>query len=196
MRNSTYNRGDQPRQLSIWSVLLLVVITLAIAAGLYFLFESQQRLQPNVATSPIRQQSSSKPQPRPGDLARSMIAELKAQDIKIHDLDRVYKRAEIFIAEGQLDDAHLLLFFAARKAHPMSARVLGGMYDPNHLNSSTSLTKEPNLTQAYKWYKIAADAGDQIAAQRIEKLKDLVEHAAIRGNEEAKVLLLMWQREQ
>ncbi|MCP4407816.1 MAG: hypothetical protein GY807_08645 [Gammaproteobacteria bacterium] len=195
MRNSTYNRGDQPQQLSIWSVMLLVVITLAIAAALYFLFESQQRFPANSETSAIRQQSTSNPQPRPGDSARSMIAELKAQNIKSHDLDRVYKRAENFIAEGQLDDAHLLLFFAARKAHPMSARVLGGMYDPNHLNASTSLTKEPNLTQAYKWYKIAADAGDQIAAQRIEKLKDLIEHAATRGDEEAKVLLLMWRRE-
>jgi TPR repeat protein len=51
---------------------------------------------------------------------------------------------------------------------------------------------EPDLAQSYKWYKIAADAGDPVALERLSELKILVELAASSGDEEAEMLLLNW----
>lgn len=198
MRNEAYDREHNDQQLSIWSVLALIIITFIIAAGLYFLFETQEQLQPSnpVATAQppaVERQPTVELSPkRPQSQARSIITKLQSQDEK-PDLDQVFRQAETFISNGQLEDAHLLLFYAARLGHPMSARALGSMYDPNYHNPSTSLMDEPDLAQSFKWYKIAADAGDPVALERLNELKILVELAASSGDEEAKMLLLNWR---
>jgi TPR repeat protein len=191
MRNETHDQGHSRQQLSIWSVMALIIITFIIAAGLYFLFENQDQFQPPGQANIAQQPTAEVTQHKQENLGRSIIAKLKTQQQK-PDLDDVFRQAETFILKGQLEDAHLLLFYAARLGHPMSARTLGSMYDPNHHNASTSLMDEPDLAQSYKWYKIAADAGDPVALERLSELKILVELAASSGDEEAKMLLLNW----
>jgi len=192
MRNETDDIGNNRQQLSIWSILALIIITFIIAAGLYFLFENQDQFQPPGQVKIPQQPTTEVIQRNQQSQGRAIIARLKAQRQK-PDLDDVFRQAEAFILKGQLEDAHLLLFFAARLGHPMSARTLGSMFDPNHHTSSTSLMDEPDLAQSYKWYKIAADAGDPVALERLSELKILVELAASSGDEEAKMLLLNWQ---
>jgi hypothetical protein len=191
MRNDNHNIGNSRQQLSIWSILALIIITFIIAAGLYFLFENQDQFQPSGQVKIPQQPTTEITKHKQQSQGRAIIARLKAQQQK-PDLDDVFRQSETFILKGQLEDAHLLLFFAARLGHPMSARTLGSMYDPNHHTSSTSLMDEPNLAQSYKWYKIAADTGDPVALERLSELKILVELAASSGDEEAEMLLLNW----
>lgn len=195
MTNATYNRGQKQQQLSIWNVVAILVITLIIGIGLYILFEDQpgyesQRQKPQQAKLQPR---ADKPlqHDKPGEAARAIIAQIKMGEIS-SNLDNVFTRAQEFSNAGQLEDAHLLLFYAARLGHISSARTLGGMYDPNYFDNSESIIDEPDLTQAYKWYKIAADSGDEMAADRLVKLKLAVKEAADKGSEEAKALLLKW----
>lgn len=129
---------------------------------------------------------------RPGDEARALIEGIRQGGQK-PDLEPVYRRAERFIGDGKLTDAHLLLFFAARRGHVLAARELGGMYDPIYFSTATSIMDEPDPAQAYKWYRRAADGGDEIARMRLLALKAWVEQAARQGDEGARLLLMAWK---
>ena len=195
MRNETYNRSRRQQQLSIWNVLVIIVITLVIGIGLYILFEDQPgtTTQRYKSKDPTQQREAEELAQRykPGEAARNIIAQIKAGELS-SDLGYIFTRAQEFSAENRLEDAHLLLFYAARSGHVPSARLLGGMYDPNNYEPAKSIIDKPDLTQAYKWYKIAADSGDEVAKDRLAKLKVTVKEAADKGNEEAKILILKW----
>jgi hypothetical protein len=194
VRNEIHNQ-DQRQQLSLWNVLAIIVITLAIGVGLFILLEDQPEqlisLQKPQRPTPQPSTGISEQRQKPGNAARALIAQIKASKTS-PQLDDIFAKAQEFNSTGQLEDAYLLLFYAARLGHIPSAGVLGGIYDPNHFNESKSIIDEPDLTQAYKWYKIAADSGDDIAANRLAQLKIAVEKAADKGSEEAKALLLKW----
>ena len=52
--------------------------------------------------------------------------------------------------------------------------------------------EEADPAQAYKWYKMAKDVWDKIAAERLTTLRSLVDEAARQGDQEAQILLLQW----
>lgn len=176
-------------------MLVIIIITLVIGIGLYILFEDQpgKTIQGHKTQDPMYQPNTgdSAQRSKAGDAARNIIAQIKASN-KLPNLDNIFTKAQKFSAESQLEDAHLLLFYAARSGHIPSALMLGGMYDPNNYNSSKSIIDKPDLTQAYKWYKMAADSGDEVATKRLAKLKVTVKEAAEKGSEEAKILILKW----
>ena len=129
---------------------------------------------------------------RAGDRARVIIARLRAENAE-PDPDEVFRHAEQLQGESQLDDAYLLYRFAARKGHAQAALVLGSQADPAYYTSETSILPMPDLEQAYKWYRVAATAGNEEAEKRLQRLRERVEQSAADGNGPAERLMLQWQ---
>ncbi len=103
-----------------------------------------------------------------------------------------YERGRQYQENGQLADAQLLYFYAARGGHAGAEFALAEMNDPNHHDSATSLLKEPDPYQAYKWYSAALEHGSPQAQQRLDGLREWATRAAAEGNSEAERLLLLW----
>jgi hypothetical protein len=110
-----------------------------------------------------------------------------------NELDTAFERAQAFRAEGEMADAQLLYFFAARAGHARAAFELGSMNDPLHHAPETSLLPEPNAFQAYRWYNAARQAGMAEAATRLDALRNWATAAAAKGDAEAERLLLQWE---
>jgi hypothetical protein len=126
--------------------------------------------------------------PERAEDARALLAELTGAATP--DYDRAYDAAERFRTAGQLADAQLLYFFAARNDHAPSAFALAEMNDPNHHSPATSLLPEPDGFQALRWYTVAREHGMDAAAERIDALRAWAERAAARGDVAAERLLL------
>lgn len=129
---------------------------------------------------------------RAGDRARAIIAGLRAENTE-PDPGEAFTQAEQLQGENQLDDAYLLYRFAARQGHAQAALVLGSQADPAFYTSETSILPGPDLQQAYKWYRLAAAAGNEEAVVRLQRLRERVEQSAADGNGPARRLMLQWQ---
>ena len=129
---------------------------------------------------------------REGDRARAIIARMRAENTEPNP-DEVFAHAEQLQSESQLDDAYLLYRFAARQGHAQAALVLGSQADPAFHTSETSILPEPDLQQAYKWYRVSATAGNEEAVTRLQGLRERVEQSAAAGNGPARRLMLQWQ---
>lgn len=128
-----------------------------------------------------------------GDTAREIIEQLKANP-NGPDLAEAHARAQEYLAEGRSADAQLLYFFAARGGHAPAAFDLATFNDPNHAETATGLVAAPDPFQAYRWYTVARDAGDERASQRLEELRAWAESASREGNGDAERLLLQWEQ--
>jgi TPR repeat protein len=127
-----------------------------------------------------------------GVTARETIAELRSQsEAGRPNLDEAFARAEAHREAGELADAQILYFFAARNGHAEAAFQLGTSYDPLHHDPSTSLLDRPDAFQAYKYYMQALDGGVAEAQSRLDALHDWAEREAY-ANAEAERLLLQW----
>jgi TPR repeat protein len=126
----------------------------------------------------------------PGSRARAFIKQLRANvDVGQTAYDEAVKQR----AEGQLTDAYLLYFFAARQGHAAAALELGSQADPAHYSSETSSLDGPDIVQAHKWYQQAMRSGSSEAETRLIKLHDYAALQAGRGDAEAERLLLQWK---
>jgi hypothetical protein len=130
--------------------------------------------------------------PERAEDARALLAGLERSGEV--DLDAVFGRAREFQQQGQLPDAQLLYFYAARKDHGPSAFALAEMNDPNHHSPATSLLPEPDAFQAFRWYTVARQQGMDEAAQRLEALREWSVAQAAAGDEDAGRLLLQWEQ--
>jgi TPR repeat protein len=124
------------------------------------------------------------------EVAREVISE--QQQAQTPDYVAALEQARSLRAEGKLADAQLLYFFAARGGYAPAAYELAELYDPLHFDASTSLMKEPDPFQAFKWYRQASQSGVTEAAARIEALHGWAKQAAEEGNLDAEQLLLQW----
>jgi len=128
---------------------------------------------------------------RPGARARALIAEMRAAgDIRT---DEVFAAAEQAQGAGQLADAYLLYFFAAREGHAGAALTLGGQADPATFDPATSVFEAADLNQAHKWYQLAAQNGDAEGKERLADLRQRVEQMAASGDPQAQRISLLWQ---
>jgi hypothetical protein len=127
-----------------------------------------------------------------GERARAFIYELRAGGAQ-PDPEVVFAEAERMQGEGNLEDAYLLYRFAARHGQAQAAMKLGTRADPAFHTASSSYLPEPEPGQAYKWYSMAAAAGNGEAAQRLQDLRKRVQREAAAGDEPARRLLLQWQ---
>jgi len=128
---------------------------------------------------------------RPGARARALIARMRA-DGNI-DLNQVVASAERAQIAGELADAYLLYFFAAREGSVAAALELGKQADPASRDPLSSVFEDPDLNQAHKWYRIAADTGDAEARDRLADLHARVEQMAASGDPQAQRISLLWQ---
>ena len=129
---------------------------------------------------------------RAGDRARAIIARLRAVNSE-PEADEVFGFAEQLQSENQLDDAYLLYRFAARQGHAQAALALGSQADPAFHAPEISILPMPDPAQAYKWYRVAAAAGNEEAVTRLEDLREHVEQSAAEGDGPARRLMLRWR---
>ena len=129
---------------------------------------------------------------RGGDRARGFIARLRADSTE-PDAGVVFAEAERLQSEGNLDDAYLLYRFAARQGHAQAALIVGTLADPAYHTATSGYLPEPNPGQAYKWYSVAAAAGNEEAELRLQDLRNQVQQAATAGDEQAQRLMLQWR---
>jgi hypothetical protein len=128
---------------------------------------------------------------RPGARARAMIARMRADgDV---DLDQVVNGAQQAQIAGDLADAYLLYFFAAREGSAAAALELGKQADPASRDPLSSVFEGPDLTQAHKWYQAAAGSGNKEARNRLADLHARVEQLAASGDPQAQRISLLWQ---
>jgi len=127
-----------------------------------------------------------------GERARTFIDALRAVGQQ-PDADRAFAEAERLQGEGNLEDAYLLYRFAARHGQEQAALFLGIQADPAFHTAVTSYLHEPDPGQAYKWYSVAAVAGNDEAALSLQALRQRVQQDAEAGDEQARRLLLQWR---
>jgi len=125
-----------------------------------------------------------------GDSAREIIAELRKNPADI-DFGQAFERAREFQAAGNFADAQLLYFFAARGGYGPAAFELASLQDPNHFSAEDGLMDKPDPFQAYKWYGLARDTGDQTAVTRLEELRAWAEAEADNNADAERLLMLM-----
>jgi len=127
-----------------------------------------------------------------GDRARAFIYELRANGGQ-DDADVAFAEAERMQGAGNLEDAYLLYRFAARQGQAQAALILGTQADPAFHSEETGYLPEPDPAQARKWYSVAAAAGNEEAALRLQGLHQQVQQDAAAGDKQARRLLLQWQ---
>ena len=103
-------------------------------------------------------------------------------------------RAEEFQRQGLLADAWLLRFKAARDGSAEAALILGRQADPAHFDPEGSVSDEPDLVQAWKWYSLAARQGSQEAEQAKQGILERLAAMAEQGDERAALLLQEWKK--
>jgi len=128
---------------------------------------------------------------RPGAKARALIAEMRASGALT--LDDIYDAAVSAQTDGELPDAYLLYFFAAREGHTEAALALARQADPASHSPDRSVFETPDLLQAHKWYELAARQGSETAQAGLADLRSRVDRRAADGDPEAQRIALLWQ---
>jgi TPR repeat protein len=128
----------------------------------------------------------------PGMRAREYIAQMRDNG-KPYPLAQVFDKANAYLREGSLADAHLLYFFAAREDYLPAIMVMGEMSDPTRFSAADSLLDRADVIQAHKWYSKAASLGQQTAVERLEGLRQWAGSEAEAGNPHARQFLLNFQ---
>jgi hypothetical protein len=173
-------------------VIGLVAVAVIILAAVWFLTGEPE---PEPIPAPGRTLDTVQPAETAaerGDSARVLIDELSSADGE-PDYGAAYARAQEFRAQGQLADAQLLYFFAARGGHAAAAFDLATLYDPGLESQASSVMEEADPFQAYRWYGVASGAGHPEAGDRLAELRAWAERAAAAGDAEAERLLLQWE---
>jgi hypothetical protein len=128
----------------------------------------------------------------PGMRARQYVEQLRTE-AKPYPLALVYEKAQGYLQEGSLADAHLLYFFAAREGYLPAMMMMGQMSDPTLFRAENSLLDDADVIQAYKWYQQAAEMGHQPASERVVSLRQWAQDEAEEGNFQARQLLLNFE---
>jgi len=155
-----------------------------------------------LASDPAGEQTKVQPAPaptvepavvddRPGARARALITRVRAEGGV--DLDQVVAAAQQAQIAGELSDAYLLYFYAAREGSAAAALELGKQADPASRDPLSSVFEGPDLSQAHKWYQAAARSGNTEARDRLADLHTRVEQLAAGGDPQAQRISLLWK---
>ncbi|MGB5453411.1 MAG: deoxyribonuclease, partial [Sedimenticolaceae bacterium] len=82
---------------------------------------------------------------------------------------------------------------AAREGYAPAALALGTQSDPASRDPLNSVFEAPDMSQAHKWYQLAAENGDNEARERLADLRSRVEKLAADGDAQAQRISLLWQ---
>ncbi|MGI9410825.1 MAG: hypothetical protein ACR2OV_12170 [Hyphomicrobiaceae bacterium] len=97
----------------------------------------------------------------PGAAAPALSPEAKAR------AERLLKRGNDFLSQGQITQARLLYKMAAELGLAAAALALGSTYDPQELDRLGVVGITPDLEKAKEWYGVAARLGSTKAAARL-----------------------------
>jgi TPR repeat protein len=147
--------------------------------------------QPADQSTQVQTPATTEVDDSPGARARTLISTMRTAGGV--DLDKVLTGAAQAQADGKLVDAYMLYFFAAREGSGPAALELGKQADPATRDPLNSVFGTPDLSQAYKWYKIAAGNGESEARDRLADLQARVEQMAAGGDPQAQRISLLWQ---
>lgn len=86
------------------------------------------------------------------------------------EIERLVKRGEDYLAQGDIAAARLLLGRAAEARDARAALSLGATYDPAVLRKLHVLGFKPDVAQARAWYEKASGYGSSEAAARLAGL--------------------------
>jgi hypothetical protein len=89
------------------------------------------------------------------------------------ELDRLMKRGETFLEQGDIAAARLVFARAAEARDPKAALALGSTYDPTVLQKMGVVGVQADADIARSWYERAAEFGSDDAAPRISALAQL-----------------------
>lgn len=126
----------------------------------------------------------------PGSFARQEIEAYRESGARPN---KAFEEGARQLARGRGVDAYLLYFYAARQGHTGAALALGTQADPAYHDPVLGFIDRPNVTQAVKWYRMAANAGDATARERLADLQSHVEREAAQGDDHAQRLTLLWR---
>jgi hypothetical protein len=127
-----------------------------------------------------------------GAAARKLIDNLRSGEVKLSQRG-ILQQARTYQQSGDLTDAYLLLFFAARQGDGQAAFDLATLQDPNYFQTGNSLLETPDAFQAHKWYSKAAAQHVAQAKERLQALHNTIRKQADDGDMAARRLLLNWQ---
>jgi hypothetical protein len=88
------------------------------------------------------------------------------------EVERLVKRGEAYLAQGDIAAARLILGRAAEGRDARAAFSLAATYDPAVLKKLPVVGFRPDLAQARAWYEKAAAYGSADATQRLAALPD------------------------
>jgi TPR repeat protein len=190
----TANSGIRQCNGQISNRALVVIVLVIILIGAVFLaLRPKPEPEPIPApASPLETVEPAQSKEERGDSAREIIVALEAEP-EGTKYAKGYAQAQELRQAGRLADAQLLYFFAARGGYAPAAFDLATFYDPNHFAAGASLMDEPDPFQAYKWYRLAQEAGNAVADRRLAELRTWAEKAASSGNIDAEQLLIQWE---
>ena len=86
------------------------------------------------------------------------------------EVERLVKRGEDYLAQGDIAAARLILGRAAEAHDPRAAYSLGATYDPSVLKQLHVVGFKPDLAQARAWYEKAAGYGSAAASRRLSAM--------------------------
>ena len=86
------------------------------------------------------------------------------------EAERLAKRGEEYLAQGDIASARLVLGRAAAAHHARAALSLGATYDPAVLRQLHVIGFRPDIVQARAWYEKAATLGSAEATRRLRQL--------------------------
>ncbi len=93
-----------------------------------------------------------------------------ARALDAGEVERLVKRGEDYLAQGDIAAARLILGRAAEARDPRAALSLGATYDPAVLRKLRVVGFKPDVAQARAWYEKAAGFGSSEAAARLAAL--------------------------
>lgn len=80
------------------------------------------------------------------------------------------QQAKVFLRNGDISSARRILEFLASQGSAKGARALAETYDPAYLRDVTTAGLRPDVDRARKWYKRAAELGDNEAVSLLSAL--------------------------
>ena len=86
------------------------------------------------------------------------------------EVERLVKRGEAYLAQGDIAAARLVLGRAAESRDARAAFSLAATYDPAVLRKLHVVGIRPDVAQARAWYQKAAEYGSADATQRLAAL--------------------------
>ena len=125
----------------------------------------------------------------PGLQARDLIQQIREKG-KPYPLDQLMAQASAYANDGNLADAYITFYFAAREGSVDAMMMMAEMSDPTMFQSENNLLDRADAVQAYKWYKMALDKGFEPASARLKNIHQWAKAEAKYGNKDASQLLL------